>query len=198
MTLPKWLLAAPLLVLTACTETTTAQTPIPTTPVPAPAVQCGLSAAAIAVNPNPALSTTDTCFAQQAAMSDLFEIRSSELALERSSNAAVKEFAQTIINDHKEASAKLKTRADALKLALPTDVDAPKLADLQALGVKKGEAFDRAYAAVQVNAHVDAVNLFTNYAAKGQNADLKAHATETLPHLQHHLTKARDLLNAVK
>lgn len=195
MTFPKWLLAAPLLVLTACTQPAT-QAPMPTEPVPAPAVQCGLSAAAI--NVNPAVTTTDTCFAQQAAMSDLFEIRSSELALSRSSNEAVKRFAQTIINDHKDASTKLKTRASALNITLPAEVDAPKLADLQALQVKKGEAFDRAYAAIQVNAHVDAVNLFTSYAAQGQNADLKAHATETLPHLKHHLEMARELLSAVK
>ncbi|WP_339096128.1 DUF4142 domain-containing protein [Deinococcus sp. VB343] len=195
MTLPKWLLATPLLVLTACTQPAT-QAPLPTEPVAPPAVQCGLSAAAITVNP--VVTTTDTCFAQQAAMSDLFEIRSSELALSRSSNDAVKRFAQTIISDHKEASGKLKTRAGALNITLPTDVDAPKLADLQALQVKKGEAFDRAYAAIQVNAHVDAVNLFTNYAAKGQNPDLKAHATETLLHLKHHLEMARELLSAVK
>lgn len=195
MTFPKWTLAAPLLALTACTQPAT-QTPLPNEPVASPAVQCGLSAAAITVNP--AVTTTDTCFAQQAARSDLFEIRSSQLALSRSSNAAVKTFAENIIKDHNDASAKLKARASALNISLPTDLDAPKLADLQALQVKQGEAFDRAYAAIQVNAHVDAVNLFTNYAAKGQSADLKAHATETLPHLQHHLTMARDLLSAVK
>lgn len=50
MTLPKWLLAAPLLVLTACTQPAT-QAPLPTEPVAPPAVQCGLSAAAITVNP---------------------------------------------------------------------------------------------------------------------------------------------------
>ena len=191
---PRLLLAAPLL-LAACTTNKAPETQIPTTPVNPPAVQCGLSAAAIVVNPS--VTNTDTCFADQAARSDLFEIRTSELALERSSNEAVKNFARTIINDHKDASAKLKARASTLNVALPTDLDAPKLADLQALQVKKGEAFDRAYAAIQVNAHVDAVNLFSTYIGSANTA-FKDHATETLPHLQHHLGMARDLLNAVK
>ena len=190
---PRLLLAAPLL-LAACTNNPAPQ--IPTTPVASPAAQCGLKAAAIAVNP--AVNDTDACFAQQAARSDLFEIQSSKLALQRSSNAAVKAAAQMIIDDHQKATTKLKARADKLNVTLPMDLDAAKLADMQALQVKEGEAFDRAYAAIQVNAHVDAVNLFTRYAAQANNPDFKAHATETLPDLQHHLMMARDLLNAVK
>ncbi|MFC6592669.1 DUF4142 domain-containing protein [Deinococcus lacus] len=183
----KWMIAAALpALLASCNTASEPATSIPDQPQPAPAVACGLAAAAV--------TAADTCFAQQVAMSDMFEIRSSELALQRSSNDAVKAFAQQIIKDHTEASAKLKAKASSLNISLPAGLDAAKVADMQALQVKQGMPFDRAYAAVQVNAHVDAINLFESYLAKGSNAELKAHAQETLPHLRHHLEMAHQLV----
>jgi putative membrane protein len=46
---------------------------------------------------------------------------------------------------------------------------------------------------MQVSAHKDAVSLFERYAKGGENADLKAFAAKTLPHLREHLKMAQDL-----
>ncbi|WP_261663994.1 DUF4142 domain-containing protein [Deinococcus sp. Marseille-Q6407] len=167
-------------------------TQISAQPQPTPAQACGLQAASIEVNP--AVNQTDRCFAQQAAMSDMFEIQSSKLALQRSTNADVKAFADQIIKDHTDASNKLKDRAGKLNIALPTTLDAAKLADLQALQVKQGAAFDRVYVAAQINAHNDAIELFKGYLGQtGTNGTLRTHADETLPYLTHHLEMARGL-----
>lgn len=56
-----------------------------------------------------------------------------------------------------------------------------------------GASFAKAYDDMQVAAHKDAVSLFERYANGGENAELKAFAAKTLPHLQMHLKMAKDL-----
>ena len=51
---------------------------------------------------------------------------------------------------------------------------------------------------MQVSAHKDAVSLFERYTKSGNNADLKAFAAKTLPHLRDHLKMAEDLSATVK
>lgn len=144
------------------------------------------------------LSGTDTCFAQQAALSDLFELQSSQLAAAQGGNAKVKAFARQMIQDHTRTSQQLASLAPRLGLRLPTALEGPKLAEVAALRGQQGAGFDRAYMVAQVNAHEQAVNLFSAYSKLGgANAQLKAHAARTLPTLQKHLQAARELLQAV-
>ena len=56
-----------------------------------------------------------------------------------------------------------------------------------------GASFAKQYDAMQVAAHKDAVSLFERCANGGENAELKAFAAKTLPHLQMHLTMAENL-----
>jgi predicted outer membrane protein len=58
---------------------------------------------------------------------------------------------------------------------------------------KSGKEFDQAYDQMQRQAHEDAVALFKSYSQGGDNADLKAWATKTLPHLKEHLAMAKKL-----
>jgi putative membrane protein len=66
-------------------------------------------------------------------------------------------------------------------------------AKLDKLNSLSGADFTRAYEDMQVSAHKDAVSLFERYAKSGDNADLKAFAAKTLPHLRDHLKMAEDL-----
>lgn len=144
------------------------------------------------------LSGVDTCFAQQAALSDLFELQSSQLAAAQGGNTRVKAFARQMIQDHTRTSQQLASLAPRLGLRLPTALEGPKLAEVAALRGQQGAGFDRAYMVAQVNAHEQAVNLFSAYSKLGgANAQLRAHATRSLPALQKHLQAARELLRAV-
>lgn len=139
----------------------------------------------------------DLCFAQQAATGDLFEIQSSRLAAGQAGSGKVKTLAAHLIRDHTQASAKLAALAPRLGITLPKTLPAPRLAEVNALRVQKGAGFDRAYAAAQVTAHEQAVNLFTAYLQTGGHPLLQAHARQTLPALKQHLQTARDLLKSV-
>ena len=177
---------------TAGTSGTPGSTTSPgATSTPAPGAPAGSNATGAR------LTSTDTCFAEQAALSDQFEIQSSQLASAQAANARVKTLASQLIQDHTAATRQLSALAPQLGLRLPTALSGPKLTELAALRTSKGAAFDRAYVNAQVTAHEQAVNLFRAYSKSGGNAQLRAHATRTLPALERHLQAARDLLTAL-
>lgn len=96
----------------------------------------------------------DATFVAHAAVGDLFEIESSKLALERSSNAAVREFATMMVEDHGQMSAKLKAAAGPLGITVPAELDPPHQKKLKMLrDTTDAEMFDRAYIEAQTNAH---------------------------------------------
>jgi putative membrane protein len=53
--------------------------------------------------------------------------------------------------------------------------------------------FDKTYADQQVDGHQKAVDLFKNYASRGDDADVKQWAEKTLPTIEHHLDEAKKL-----
>lgn len=137
-------------------------------------------------------STQD--FVTQAAISDMAEIESSKLAVAKG-DAKDKAFAEKMIKDHTETSAQLKALVSGgkVKVTLPTAMDAAHQSKIDKLKNLNGADFKKAYDDMQVAAHKDAVSLFERYSKGGDNADLKAFAAKTLPHLQMHLKMAEDL-----
>ena len=136
-------------------------------------------------------STQD--FVTEAAQSDIFEIQSSEAAL-NSTNSATKSFAQKMIADHNETTAELKAAINGgVKANLPAAMSNSQQSMLTKLHGLHGTDFDSQYASDQVSAHKDAVSLYQRYSNGGDNAKLKAWAGTTLPALQQHLDMAQNL-----
>jgi putative membrane protein len=135
-------------------------------------------------------------FVATVASSDMFEIKSSQMALKASASDDVKSFAQQMINDHTKSSKKLKTAAAAEKIKVPVKTADKHQAMLAALDGKKGADFDRAYMEEQSKAHDEAVTLFSSYAEAGDEPKLKAFAAETLPKLKMHQEQAKKLSSA--
>lgn len=128
-------------------------------------------------------------FVKKASVSNLFEIQSSELALERAKDPEVKQFAQQMIDDHTKASNNLKTSLQNTKIekdAVATNLDAEHQTKLSDLRDEEGDAFDQKYLDLQVKAHDEAVTLFRNFAENGDDKTLKQFATATLPTLEMH------------
>jgi putative membrane protein len=131
-------------------------------------------------------------FVTEVARSDMFEIASSKMAVEKS-NGAVKDFASQMVTDHTKTSAQLKTEAQAANIPVPTAIDSSTQSKLDRLANLDGSAFTKEYLDYQVSAHKDAVSLFQRYGKGGDNAQLKSWAVTTLPALQHHLDMAQGL-----
>lgn len=139
--------------------------------------------------------TTAAEFANMAAASDQFEIRSSQLAATQASSAAVKDYAAMLVREHAQSTAELKAAAAQGPPAVtPTPVmNAEQTANLDALGKARGAAFDTLYAQIQVPAHQNALAMLQGYAARGDQAALKAFAAKTAPVVEKHLEQARGL-----
>ncbi len=140
--------------------------------------------------PNTPSGTTQT-FVKNAAMTDMFEIQSGELAQQKADNPAYKDFAQMIVSNHTKSSNELKGMN--LGVQLPQQLDAAHKAKLDKLNSMSGAAFERQFKADQVQGHKQAIGQFERYARSGENSELKKWAQDTVPTLQKHLQHAEAL-----
>ncbi|CAB3743547.1 DUF4142 domain-containing protein [Achromobacter kerstersii] len=144
------------------------------------------------------LDSEDRGFLSDAAQSGHLEIEGSKLALEKSANADVKKFAQTMINDHTEVGQKLAVLAKSKGYEPPTEPSLVQSAKLKALGLRD-EGFDKAYSGeIGVSAHEEAVKLFENASREAKDPEVKKFAADTLPNLKHHLEQAKALQQGVE
>lgn len=135
-------------------------------------------------------------FVNAAGQAGLVEIRTSEMALEKSTSAYVKTFAQMLIDHHKAGLDKLKATASAAALLPPADVlDDFHMRRINDLVETDGDAdFDADYSALQIDAHNDAIKLFEDYSKDADaTAQLKAYADESLPLLATHKAEAEKI-----
>ena len=160
-------------------------------------VGCGLFASVALAQTPPGGTRAPSAqdFVNKVAISDMFEIQSSQLALSKQADADTKPFAEKMVQDHQKTSNELKALVDGgkVKATLPTALDAEHQNLLDDLKAKNGKDFDQSYDQVQLKAHRDAVALFEAYAKTGDNSDLKSWAGQTLPHLKEHLSMAEKL-----
>jgi putative membrane protein len=134
-------------------------------------------------------------FVTEAAIGDMFEIQSSRMAQQKSSDAATKAFAAQMISDHQKTTDELTalTHTKGVNVTPPATLDASHREKLADLGKLSGADFTKRYRSDQVSAHEAAVSAFRRYAQSGDNPALKDWAGKTIPTLQHHLQMAQDL-----
>ena len=135
-------------------------------------------------------------FVKEAAISDMFEIQSSQLA-EQKTQGDVKSFADQMVTDHTKTSTELKSQAQGMHVPVPTALDQTRQKMLDKLRGLNEADFTKQYIDDQVSGHKDAVSLFQRYAKGGRNDKLKSWAATTLPTLQHHLDMAQGLSSKV-
>jgi putative membrane protein len=151
-----------------------------------------LATAARAQAPSP----QTTQFIAKAAATDAFERDAGQLAEKRSANNDVREFGAMMSRVHADTTAQLLAVIDKDRLPQPSKMPNPdpnqakQLTDL--VNAPKGQ-FDRAYAHSQVVAHRQALALMQEYAATGDNPDLKKLASDTEGLVQRHLDMAQKL-----
>jgi len=143
------------------------------------------SAAADASKSNP-----DRQFVMEAAQGGMAEVELGQLATQKASSDAVKQFGQRMVTDHGKANDELKTLAQSKSITLPTDIGKHK-ATKDKLEKLSGAAFDRAYMQEMLNDHRKDVSDFRKESQSGKDPDVKAWAAKTLPTLEEHLQMAQ-------
>jgi putative membrane protein len=137
-------------------------------------------------------------FLAQAGSANQWEIESSQLALQASTNPAVRNFANMIIADHMRLGQAIGAAASSAGLTPPPPALLPAqqsmLDQLRAAG--SGPSFDMAYQQAQIGAHQQAIQLMQNYATRGDVPALRTAASQAVPTMQMHLQQAQMLNTA--
>jgi putative membrane protein len=134
-------------------------------------------------------------YANLASASDLYEVESARLALEKSENARVRELAQAILADHQRSTEQLRAIAGEAQppVTVAPRMDPEQQANLDALRRADGADFDRQYLLQQVAAHEKAFAMTNDYAQNGEDAAMRQHASTVAGPIQQHLARAREL-----
>lgn len=160
----------------------------------------GVAVPALAQTPPPPppaeAKTTAAAYVMAAGASDQFEIQSSQIALQKSPNAATKRYAQGLIKDHMKTTMATTKAAKKAGMTPPTPMldpgAQPSITELQNASAAD---FDRLYFGQQGPAHQAALDLHSAYAAGGDTPALKMSAKAAIPIVQKHLNGANKMMH---
>ncbi len=131
-------------------------------------------------------------------VSDSMELQLAAFAASRTQNAAVRDFANQLIADHKthlDNLLKLAGNANIGREANTADSTGKQAANtlksLQSMAADSG--FDRAFVQVQIQAHQSSINTLKAIRPTVKDADVQKDIDATLPVLESHLSKATQL-----
>ena len=145
-----------------------------------------------------AVDEADAKFTTEAAVGGMAEVELGKLALEKSSNPQVKEFATMMVKDHGMANTELMAIAKQKNITLPSTVDDEHKKKMEDLSKKTGTDFDKAYVSAMVDGHKSTLKLMEDESKDGKDADLKAFATKTAPIVQSHLQMINRINDSMK
>jgi len=141
------------------------------------------------------VSSADRRFVTEAAKGGMAEVALGQLAQQKGSSDAVKQFGARMVEDHGKANDELKQLATSKNIMLPTGPS--KDAMSKKLEGMSGSGFDRAYMSEMLTDHKKDIALFKKEASsKGGDPEIKAFATKTLPTLESHLQMVLDAQHA--
>jgi putative membrane protein len=136
----------------------------------------------------------DSVFILEAASSSMLEIQLGTIAQAKATNPRVKAYGAMMVKDHTLATQELIPIAAKLNVSLPDTLLRKHARHLRHLDNLSGQAFDRAYINMMVEAHKDDIDEFEDASKKAADADVRAFATRQLPILRMH----RDSATAIR
>lgn len=140
------------------------------------------------------LSQEDRDMIEDLAEANLAEIETGQLALSKSQNPRVREYAQKMIDDHGMAQQELQQMAQAKGMTLPQKTDLAHRTVSGALRLLSGETFESQYInRVGLDDHQRTVELLQKTQNQARDTELKALAGRMLPVVQDHLDMARQI-----
>ncbi|MDB5460792.1 MAG: hypothetical protein JWO72_2533 [Caulobacteraceae bacterium] len=139
------------------------------------------------------LATLD--FIRAASTTDTYEREAGQVAARRAMSAEVRQFGGMMSKNHAKTTAALKRAVAAAHLhEAPGPALSPDLDKL--LGELRGAAppaFDRQYIHDQIMVHEKALGTIKGYAMRGDNPVIREAAAKTVPIVEEHLRRAREI-----
>jgi len=132
-------------------------------------------------------SPGDRVFVEAALKGGMAEVQLGQLALQKSNNADVKQFAQKMVDDHTKMDDQMKMVAQQVGVKVPdgpSKKDKATIAKLQALN---GDDFERAYVKDMVKDHKSDLNDFKTEAENGSDPTVRNAASQGAQIINQHL-----------
>ena len=145
----------------------------------------------------------DAQIAQIVLTADTVDVDYGKLAVEKTKNAEVKAFAETMIRDHTAVNDKAAALAKKISLTPEASETSKSLAsnghkELATLKAMHGAEFDRAYIDNEVSYHEAVIGVLDKtLIPNAKNADLKALLESGKPIFESHLEHARQLQKSI-
>jgi putative membrane protein len=140
------------------------------------------------------LKRKDVKFTVMANSSNMMELQASQMAAQKATNSAVKDFASMMVQHHTMATQEMKQLLSSKGAMIPDSAMLPmhriRMEMLQNL---QGADFDKAYMRIMVDAHEEDVDEFEDEVTDAADADIRAFASRMLPILTQHYARAKEV-----
>jgi putative membrane protein len=145
--------------------------------------------------PNGTNTQTEKAFIASAASSNQLGIKLSELALQRSGNLEVREFAKLTAQQYGKLNNELKSVAQQMRLVYATNLQSGHQARYDQVAKVNGPGFEKAFVQEMEALYQQNIAIYQQAGNDATNFALRAYALKNTPILQGHLRLATQLKN---
>jgi putative membrane protein len=145
------------------------------------------------MNTGPAV---DKAFVKKALEGNIGEIEMGKLALQKSSDDQVKQFAQRMVDDHGKMQEQLKPAAEQMGVKVPDGPSKGQMKSMDKMKALSGDAFDQAYIKDMVKDHKGDDSDFKMEAQSTQNPQLKQLVMQSDQTIESHLQQIEQIAHS--
>jgi putative membrane protein len=142
------------------------------------------------VNAGPAM---DKAFVKKALEGNMAEVQMGQLALQKSNDDQVKQFAQRMVDDHGKMLEQMKPAAQQMGVKVPDGPSKGQMKNMDKMKALSGDAFDHAYIKDMVKDHKSDDSEFKQEAQSTQNPQLKKMVIESDQIIESHLQQIEQI-----
>jgi len=135
----------------------------------------------------------DKAFVKKALEGSMAEVEMGKLALQKSSDDQVKQFAQRMVDDHSKMVDELKPVAEQLGVKIPDGPSKGQKKKMDKMQALSGDAFDQAYIKDMVKDHKSDASEFKQEAQSTQNPQLKQMVMQSDQIIESHLQQIQQI-----
>jgi putative membrane protein len=139
-------------------------------------------------------NAADQLFAHEASLDALAEVGVAKVAATRAQNAAVKQFASRMLDEHTKSREMIAAIGGANNAQVVSSLDPAHQRALEELTKLEGAAFDLTYIRGEVSEHQRTAQLYEWIICSGQDPSVTGYAMEVLPAVLRQLEMAQSVL----
>ncbi len=155
---------------------------------------CCILATVPALAQSAKVGARDKEFLRMAAIANMEEAHLGQMAESQAARPGIKDFGQTLVQDHTKAYQELAVLDSKLGVAIPKGINVRREKTIERLADLKGKRFDGQFLRDEVQDHERVLAAFKREAQHARDQDVKAYANQNLPTMEQHLREAERLL----